>query len=225
MMDLQKARDRLVSAVQALPKEKRPGSGGAPADWDSSLKDDWLWHNLLLSFATMGNARGAEGLIDKPDNLSRVAYEVLVLLKPEQRRKHVEQVLREAGVRWPSRKSDLISTNVEIVCELGGPVEAGKLAMKQPGRKAKIKFLKRFKGIGDKYTRNIWRDVGHPDCEDVVALDTRIKNITRALGLSFKSYEEEEEFYISVAKTIGVTGGALDYALFDSHKEIIALLA
>ena len=65
---------------------------------------------------------------------------------------------------------------------MGGLERAKEKAFAQVGTKAKITFMKRFYGIGDKYARNVWMDVYHPDFHDSIAIDDRIKQITEAMG-------------------------------------------
>src|ERR1700751_2251009 len=61
-----------------------------------------------------------------------------------------------------------------------------------------------FKGIGPKYARNILMIVYHPDFRQSIAVDERIKSVSRELGLSFGSYDEEEQFYVNVAARAGL---------------------
>ena len=48
---------------------------------------------------------------------------------------------------------------------------------------AKIQFLKTFKGIGQKYARNMMMDVYDKDFRDSIAIDARIDGILDKLGL------------------------------------------
>lgn len=223
-MKVEEAGRRLVDAIRSLPARKQPSPGAIPTDWQPPEDEDWLWSNLLLSFSTMGNAQGAKGLMDDPTNRSRVRYDLLASMALEDRATHLERVLRQAKVRWPARKAEMIARDVDVLRDLGGPAEAGKRALKEPRREARLAFLKQFVGIGSKYAHNIWKDIGHPEHQDSIALDSRIKGITRKLGLTFKTYDEEMAFYQGVAAELGVTGNALDYALFESHKEIVGFL-
>ena len=43
-------------------------------------RPDFVWHSLLQSFATMGNARGWDGLIGNEENYNRVTFEALSAL-------------------------------------------------------------------------------------------------------------------------------------------------
>ena len=47
-------------------------------------------------------------------------------------------------------------------------------------------FSREFKGIGAKYSRNIMMDTYHPEFRDSIAIDQRIKKVSRTLGLMKK---------------------------------------
>ncbi|MGA8429714.1 MAG: hypothetical protein WB729_07825 [Candidatus Sulfotelmatobacter sp.] len=171
-------------------------------------RPDFVWHELLLSFATMGNSRGAEGLIRNRDNYKRVTFETL-RRKPTKaaRLKELLAVLRAAKVRMPPKKAVWLADAFERVKEMGGPRKAKAELFQREGCEEKIRFWQEFDGIGDKYSRNIMMDVYHPNFKNYIAIDERIKKITRALGLEFRAYEPEEQFYLYVAKRAGLEGG------------------
>ena len=182
---------RIHALVEAL---KRPAPGMSKTlsqrkkEGERELeRPDFVWHLLLQSFGTWGGSRGWEGLIGTGENYDRVTFVALSRLGPEARIRELEQVFLAAGVRYARMKADLMAKNYDLVAEMGGPEEAKRLAFAQEGRAAKIAFMKRFQGIGDKYTRNICMDCYHPDFRDSVAVDERIKKVTEALGYSFAS--------------------------------------
>lgn len=43
-------------------------------------------------------------------------------------------------------------------------------------------------------------DVYHEDFRDSIAVDERVKKVSEALGLSFKTYDEHEQFYLKIAR-------------------------
>lgn len=178
-------------------------------------QQDFVWHLLLQSFATWGSSRGFDGLINTEENYRRVTYGRLKEISAQRRPEHVEEVLRDADVRYPESKSEYLSENVEIIREMGGLQAAREKALARPDAESKIEFMKQFKGIGPKYARNIWMDARHPDFRDKVALDQRIRGITELLGREFESYEAEEDFYLSVAEEAGLTGWELDRLLYN----------
>ena len=83
------------------------------------------------------------------------------------------------------------------------------------GRSAKIKFLKEFELIGDKYSRNLMMDVYHDEFRDYIAIDSRIKNISTQWNISTKNYKECEEFYRSVAKKAKIDCWTLDRLMYE----------
>ena len=187
-------------------------------------RPDFIWHLLLQSFATWGGSRGWEGLIGTRDNYDRVTFEALSRLGPDARLRELEEVFLAAGVRYARMKMDLMAENYDLVAEMGGPEEAKRLAFAQEGKVAKLAFMKRFRGIGDKYARNIWMDCYHPDFRDAVAVDERIKKVTEALGYSFGSYDEHERFYQGVAAEAGLEPWEVDRLLYNHLDEFLAVV-
>ncbi len=191
------------------------------AEHDQLARPDFLWHYLLQSFATMGRAAGWHGLIGNEDNYDKVRYEMLAELSPEVRTLQVEDTCRAAKIRMPGNKARYILGCFEQVRQLGGPELAKQQLLAQPGRDAKIRFLKTFPGIGPKYARNIMMDVYHEDFRDSIAIDARIKSVSNAWGLSFGSYEEQEDFYLSVAGEAGLNGWELDRLMFNYTNQFL----
>jgi hypothetical protein len=69
-------------------------------------RPDFVWYELLLSFATMGNSRGASGLIHNKDNYKRVTFEALKRKGTKKARlRELRTVLHAAKVRMPDRKA------------------------------------------------------------------------------------------------------------------------
>ncbi len=188
---------------------------------ENLARPDFLWHYLLLSFATMGRAAGRHGLIETPSNYERVTNEALAALSARARRKQVEETCRAAKVRMPAKKAEFIMGCFNEVKRMGGPIAARQILLGLPGREAKIRFLKALPGIGDKYARNIMMDVYHEDFRDCIAVDARIKSISKAHGLSFRTYSEEEDFYLGIAREAGINGWELDRLLFNFQSEFL----
>jgi len=118
-------------------------------------RDDFLWHHLLQSMATMGNSRGAKGLIETEANYERVIFATLDLIADEERQGHLQHVLRAAKVRMPAKKSRWLDSSFQRIQAMSGPAAAKDRALAQPGRAEKVAFMKQFEGIGPKYARNI----------------------------------------------------------------------
>lgn len=186
-------------------------------------RPDFVWHLLLQSFATWGSSRGWHSLIGTKSNYERVTFEALSDLPPRSRLPRIKKVFRDSGLRYTDRKAILMSRNFDIVAEMGGPRAAKRTAMAQEGREAKIAFMKRFAGIGEKYARNIWMDSYHPDFRDAIAIDERIKKVTEALGYSFNpgQYEEHERFYQDIAVEAGLESWEVDRLLYNHLDEFL----
>jgi hypothetical protein len=218
------ARRRLVKAVRMLAVKNKQFIAKELARSKDLATPDFLWHVLLLSFSTMGGEWGKRGLIDNKDNYRRVTYDVLAKLAPAARETQVRRVCLTAGIRMPNKKADYILACFDRIKLLGGPTAATALLLAQPKRDGKILFLKQFRGIGDKYARNMMMDVYHKDFRESIALDVRILAVSQVLGLSFASYVEHELFYLGVAKDAGLNGWKLDRLLFNYRPEMEEML-
>jgi hypothetical protein len=213
---------KLSALARKLAWRHRSTLDNLKAEYAQLKRPDFFWHYLLQSFATMGRAAGWHGLIGNKGNYNKLRFELLTSLSPTARRNQVEETCRAAKIRMPSVKARYILNCFEHVQRLGGPEAAKAKLLAQPGREAKIAFLKSFSGIGDKYARNIMMDVYHPDFRESIAIDTRIKALSQALGLNFDSYAAHEEFYLSVAREAGLTGWELDRLIFNFQSEFLA---
>jgi thermostable 8-oxoguanine DNA glycosylase len=222
--ELKRAKALLVPIIKRIARHKdvKAKLAEGKARRKELDRPDFVWHELLLSFATMGNSRGAEGLIRNQDNYRRVTFDALKWKRTNANRlSELREVLRAAKVRMSDKKADWLMENYDRVAALGGPTEAKKTLRNTEGREEKIKFWRGFKGIGKKYARNIMMDVYHPDFRNYIAVDERIKKITKALGLTFRNYEPEEEFYLDVAKHAGLEGWELDRMLYNFRDCIL----
>jgi hypothetical protein len=226
IVDKEAKRQALVDALKRITPEMRERLRDLKREGETELqRPDFVWHILLQSFATWGGDRGYEGLIGNQDNYRRVSFKALSRLDASERPLMLERIFLAAKVRYAVTKARLMSRNYDLVLEMGGPEEATRRALAQDGREAKIAFMQRFHGIGPKYARNIWMDAYHPDFYDSMAIDLRIKKITKALGCSLKTYEEEERFYQGIAKEADLQGWELDRLLYnytDHFKSAIA---
>jgi hypothetical protein len=186
--------------------------------WDHP---DFIWEQLLRSFSTMGNSRGAR-LMVRPELHDRVAYGVIAGLSPKRRRTLLRNTLASAPVRMAERKADWLCQNFRRIERDGGPdkVKANLCACKE--RDEKIAFLLTFDGIGPKYARNILMDAYHREFRDSIAYDLRLMAIANALGLKFKTYEDAEEFFLDVAEGAGLNGWELDRLLYNAKDKILA---
>jgi hypothetical protein len=219
-------RQALVDSLKHITPEMRKYLSNQK-EWgkDELERPDFVWHILLQSFATWGTARGHEGLIENLDNYRRVTFEALSKLDAQERLRVLEDVFLAAMVRYGVMKAKLMARNYDLVAKMGGPEEATRQAFSQDGKEAKIAFMKRFYGIGPKYARNIWMDAYHPDFRDSIAVDLRIRKITKALGYSFKTYEEEERFYQDIAKEADLQAWEVDRLLYEYTDHFLSAIS
>jgi thermostable 8-oxoguanine DNA glycosylase len=223
--DRERARKRLAAVLRKIASKDRQRLEELKKEYVQLKRPDFVWHFLLQSFATWGKASGSDGLIRNPQNYNKITYEALSSIPADERPQVLEQTLRDAKVRYPEKKAKYLAWNFDLIQAIGGIAAAKDELLKSPGKQAKIEFLEAFKGIGAKYARNIMMDVYHEDFRDSIAVDARIKGVSRALGLSFNSYEEEEGFYRDVANHAGLQAWELDRLIFNFRPEILAELA
>lgn len=187
-------------------------------------RPDTLWFELILSMSTWQGS-GGSNLATEEEYYSQVTHDKLLQMSENERIQHLKDVLLDAGVNMHEKKSRYISSHVDRVESMGGLDAAQEEFESRDGKEAKMDFLKQFKGIGDKYARNIGMDLFHPDFRDTIALDTRIENVTDELDIEFESYEQEEEFYVAVADRLGITPWELDRILYRYTDEVIDEIA
>jgi hypothetical protein len=206
-MDSESKRERLLGALRHLtPDMKETLRNRKEEGLEQRDRPDFVWHSLLQSFATMGNARGWDGLVGNKANYNLITFEALSGLDRVERLERLDKVLRASKVRMPGKKAVWLDLNYEMIVEMGGPEVARRQALAQNGREGKVAFMQRFHGIGDKYARNIWMDVYHPDFRNAIAVDERIKRMTEALRYSFENYAEHERFYQEIAREANLEG-------------------
>lgn len=206
-------RSNVASVGTALAVEHKAKLDELKARKCDIRRPDFLWHALLQSFGTMGRAAGWAGL-SKPENYNRIRFDALETLSASERLPAAERVFRNGKVRMPAKKAHYLVGCFEVVQNLGGPKVARSRLLQQPGRGGKIEFLKQFPGIGNKYARNIFMDVYHPDFRDSIAIDARINSLSKFLGLRFRNYSQHEQFYLDAAHEAGLNGWELDRLMF-----------
>lgn len=183
-------------------------------------RDDYLWNRLVASFATLGNSAGSI-LVTEDENYKRIRYDKVREMESKQREEHFEQVFRDCNVRYPERKADYLTRNVNKIENMGGLKQAQIEFESSSGFNKKVEFLKQFLNIGEKYSRNILMDLYHPDARNQIAVDSRIQNISKKLGVKFDNrYPEEADFYRAVAKETGLEPWELDRILYNFNDVI-----
>jgi len=220
------ASERLVPVVRRVREQREADLQRLKdAAQQEAERDDFVWHMLLQSFATMGGSRGQEGLIRTPANYERLRYSRLAEMPREERGAEIHEVCTEAGLRWPMKKAEAINRAFDRIQNMGGPAAAKSALIELRDRDSKQSFFEAFYGIGPKYARNIMMDTYDVSFRNAIAVDTRIAKISKALGLSFsRPYPEHEQFYQGVAAAAGCEGWELDRLCYHYCDEIIAQL-
>jgi len=205
---LDEAMQRLAKVARQLAAEHRSELEKMKKHRREYLAQDFMWEALLRAMSTMGSARGAELTRNRQLN-ERV----------------LEDTLRKAGVRMPSRKMEWLLANLGRIQADGGPLAVKEELEACVGRGVKIKFLRTFRGIGEKYARNIMMDVYDPDFRDSIASDARITNVAEKLGVLTSPYKQAERFFLRVATEAGLNGWELDRLLYNFTDEVLVALS
>ncbi len=212
-----------LAAVQRVANEHRPDLDRLKATASTPERRD-LWRSLLRSFGTLGNSKGWEGL-KQPQRLARLAYGALVVLSADERKVVAEEVFREAKVRLPARKAEWLAANVKRVQRAGGIEAVQQTFDSLNDPVAIVAYLRTFEGVGKKYARNIPMDGYHPAFRDKIAVDARIKSVSEALGLIFSGYEDQEDYYVAVARAANLEPWELDRLLYSFKGEVLAAMS
>lgn len=215
------AKIRLANAAMRAANQHRLELEHIKAGAAKFDQPDWIWEALLLSFGTMGNSRGAV-LVHNPQIHATVRFDALRELSRDARRDAIETALRAAKVRMPSVKTRWLVENFDRIVADGGLQAVKDRLSECRGIAAKLRFLRTFKGIGQKYARNLMMDVYHPDFRDSIAVDVRIKSVSARLGLAFTRYADEEKFYLCVARRAGLSGWELDRLLYNFTADVVS---
>ncbi len=181
-------------------------------------RQDFIWEALLTSFGTMGNSRGLED-IRLPVNSERLKYGAIATLLPENRLRHIQDVLDNAPkVRYRNRKATYMANCFNFIEQNGGTIAVKNVLLNLNGRDAKIEYLRRFNGIGPKYARNMMMDAYHPDFHDSIAIDSRIMKISTFWNVEqdiINNYKLHENYYLAIARNAGLNGWKLDRLMYN----------
>jgi hypothetical protein len=142
----------------------------------------------------MGNSRGYKGLIETPENYNLASYYNLLSLDPEARKQNIRSALKKGGVRMFNSKARWLDNNFSFIQDCGGIEVIQNILLNTKGRNSKIKIMRLFEGIGNKYGRNIFMDLCHQDFINSIAVDERLSDILECLNVDPKStylYNEE----------------------------------
>jgi len=194
--------------------------------------EDGLWHLLLSSAATLGRSSGWDGLIGDKENYKTVTFEALTDIDRTEREDRLRSALRKGNVAYHNRKTTQLAWNYELVDAMGGPIQARQLLLDRKGKYWKLHFLQQFKGVADKYSRNIMMDLHHPEFHDVVAVDSRLTGVMKALGFTgdeLPDYDSKEKFFLTAASLCVIdgkplNGWSLDRILYNHTDDVIKAL-
>jgi hypothetical protein len=219
-------KDALVRAVKSVWKRKevKERIEALKRGQSEFNREDFVWHAILGGFSTMGNSRGYKGLMQNEANYSRVEFSALQKVPPRSRIAHIARVFRDSKVSYANKKAAWLAVNVKNVEALGGLASVKQELDGAYRMSGKIALLMTFKGVSKKYARNIMMDVYHPEFRNCIAVDARIKSASRALGLKFSTFEQEEQFYIGAANASRLQPWELDRVIYNFTRDVIDAL-
>jgi len=185
-------------------------------------RSDFLWYELLVSYSTWGGSRGSEGLIEDEKRYQQVSYEELKKIDAkEDRINRLRQIMKDAKVRWFNKKAPMLVQCFEKIEDMRGLAAVNATLLNKKSASEIMKFLEDFPGIGPKYARNIMMDSYHPLFRDRIALDSRVRSVSKKLGIDFKDYSDYENFYLRVAKEAGIEGWELDRLIWEHIDDFL----
>lgn len=176
---------------------------------------DWPWIGLVLSAATRGGSWRWEKLV-KPRYQSDLSWLSISQISAEDRRARLETV----GRFWRQTASWLEQAYLQVQSD-GGPKELREMLSLMPTNDV-IAYWKSYKGVKDKYARNIMMDIYHPNFrKDFFAIDSRLDELLPMLGyVGSRDYQSKEQFLIELARDIGIDAWDLDRLLYSKHSEL-----
>ncbi len=224
-MNTASPRDRLVEALRSPSQEMREKLDSLKRiGMELSNRADLVWHMLLQSMSGMGNNRGYERLILNEANYRKAAWAAMEALPKSERLAHLHSALAAATVRMSKQKSEWLIANFDRIEQMGGIAAALERMRSLRGRAEKLQFFRQFKGIGEKYGRNIWMDLCDPDFDDSIAIDDRLKKICALVGIPTADYALGEQAILDIAREARRTGWETDRLLFHFFDHFLAVV-
>ena len=152
----------------------------------------------------------------KPRYQSDLSWLSISQISAEDRRTRLETV----GRFWRQTASWLEQAYLQVQ-SVGGPKELRVKLSLMPANDV-IAYWKSFKGVKDKYARNIMMDIYLPNFrKDFFAIDSRLDELLPMLGyVGPKDYLSKERFLIELASDIGIDAWDLDRLLYSKHSEL-----
>lgn len=184
-------------------------------------RPDMLWRRLCSVVSTSGSSVNSEAFMERYE--TELRFDVLPKTHAA-RTKAIRSVLVDAKVpRRQEQKAEDLSRNYKIVSDLGGPIDATKAMLSQVGKADKQAWVRKFNGVGKKYSNDIWMCICDPDFENAIALDTRVKNFAKSIGFDIKSSNLEREL-LDFARDCGLSGWELDRLIYNFGSLILRTL-
>ncbi len=220
-MERSRALDALAGAVRIVAKRRKDDlqhhyDNRVPMDLP-----DLVWRQLIISLASQGRSAAANRLKAEPSLMEKLDFDALHGLPATERQSVIESVFRQAGVRMAAKKAGWLADNHARIESMGGPEAANDTFRRLSSSDDVIAFLRSFEGIGAKYARNIPMNMAHPAFRDSIAVDSRLKSIAETLGVRFSNYRDGEAFFLSAARSAGLTGWELDRLLYNFKDEVL----
>lgn len=221
-MKQKSARERLVAVLASPPDymvralvEKRVRAA------ELAAREDVLWYLLLQSMSTLQSSAGHAHIfpgIDK-EPLATVAHGSLRQMSAAGRERALLHAFRK--VRYGEIKAMRLALNFEFIESMGG-LQSATSSMRALGTmEAKKAWVRRFKGIGNKYARNFWMDIRDSHFEDSIAIDSRLASVGRILGMPSDDYDQQEAFFLGIASEAGISGWEADRLIYNFRKELM----
>jgi uncharacterized protein YajQ (UPF0234 family) len=203
-----------------------------------------IWLDFIRQIIVIGGAAAAQRFSDRADLQKLVSYGRLSSLEDRMEiKKAINHALREVGSRYACKDIRRCKKTHALVHDLkilqgfkGGPKGLLKRVAEFTGTNAtkrRIKyFMKIFKGgsIQSKSTRDFL--MGHGLIKDAVAIDIRIQNILRKVGIRVPKGVQskpniydyaETEILNKICKPLQLSGVELDRMLFQNYDKIMEM--
>jgi len=225
---------RLGKVLDSLPKPRIPKRNR----W-RSMSDDDIWWQIVGQVAVVGNVAGWEKMQRDQQAFETLRWSVLSSLTMARARTRLWQELRRCGVRFVARRKDAdrksmaLARNLSVLSAEGGPRAFTEDIAAIRGDVARAEHvMAKLHYVKEKGARDFLIGLGLG--RDVVALDVRVVNILKALGVelgdasitSGAGYLAVEQALRVAAPGLGMPSLAyLDRALFGNYKRIIEALA
>lgn len=91
------------------------------------------------------------------------------------------------------------------------------------GKNAKMVWIRQFKGVGGKYSRDIWMDLYDEDFVGSIAIDARVKSFAERLGFVKKSKTLESDL-LEFAKSRNLSVWGLDRLIYNYSGLILRMI-